>query len=171
MGWRPEDLGKTDQTLVDQARGQIIWKRITSTDVLIIDEISMVGKKFLERLSYVVRKIRQTMRPLPRNVDGPFGGIQIILVGDFCQLPPVGVGYCLAEVQSDDKGKTWHPCGLLKSTKDHRNWACPKNNKHPLVPDSEKWAFRSEVWERCNFRYVLFGLLSAMVCARRYSSS
>ncbi|KAF4828238.1 ATP-dependent DNA helicase pfh1 [Colletotrichum tropicale] len=79
MGWRPDDLGKSDQTLVDQARGQLVWKRITSTDVLIIDEISMVGKQFFERLSYVIRKIRQTMRPLPKNVDSPFGGIQIIL--------------------------------------------------------------------------------------------
>ncbi|KAF4852415.1 ATP-dependent DNA helicase pfh1 [Colletotrichum siamense] len=79
MGWRPDDLGKFDQTLVDQARGQLVWKRITSTNVLIIDEISMVGKQFFERLSYVIRKIRQTMRPLPKNVDSPFGGIQIIL--------------------------------------------------------------------------------------------
>ncbi|CAI0652837.1 unnamed protein product, partial [Colletotrichum noveboracense] len=51
MGWRPDDLGKSDQTLVDQARGQLVWKRITSTNVLIIDEISMVGKQFFERLS------------------------------------------------------------------------------------------------------------------------
>ncbi|KAI8246842.1 hypothetical protein K4K53_002306 [Colletotrichum sp. SAR 10_77] len=40
MGWRPDDLGKSDQTLVDQARGQLVWKRITSTNVLIIDEIN-----------------------------------------------------------------------------------------------------------------------------------
>lgn len=154
MGWRPDDLGKSDQTLVDQARGQLVWKRITSTNVLIIDEISMVGKQFFERLSYVIRKIRQTMRPLPKNVDSPFGGIQIILVGDFCQLPPVSLGYCLVEVQSDDRGETWRSCGQqLEEDRSTANWSCPKNNKHPGFPDSEKWAFKSEVWQRCNLRY------------------
>ncbi|KAK2774927.1 ATP-dependent DNA helicase PIF1 [Colletotrichum kahawae] len=155
MGWRPEDLGKTDQTLFDKARGQRVWKRITSTNVLIIDEISMVGKQFFERLSYVIRKIRQTLRPLPENVDDPFGGIQVILVGDFCQLPPVGLGYCLAEIESDSKGKTSHSCGEeLKQCRNTANWCCPKNNKHPVFSDSEKWAFKSEVWQRCNFSYV-----------------
>lgn len=172
MNWRPEDLAKTDQTLVERARGQLVWKRITSTDVLIIDEISMVGKQFFERLSYVIRMIRQTLRPQPANVDSPFGGIQIIVVGDFCQLAPIkGLGYCRAEIQYDDQGRAWHPCGLLQSTNDRRNWYCPENDGHPRFADSEKWAFKSEDWLQCNFRYVLSGLHSAGACAQRYSRS
>ncbi|XP_063386502.1 ATP-dependent DNA helicase PIF1 [Cydia fagiglandana] len=48
---------------------------------LIIDEISMVDGAFFEKLEAVARHVR-------RN-DKPFGGIQLILCGDFLQLPPV----------------------------------------------------------------------------------
>lgn len=48
---------------------------------LIIDEISMVDGQFFEKIEAVARHIR-------RN-DRPFGGIQLILCGDFLQLPPV----------------------------------------------------------------------------------
>lgn len=48
---------------------------------LIIDEISMVDGIFFEKLEAVARHIRKN--------DKPFGGIQLILCGDFLQLPPV----------------------------------------------------------------------------------
>ncbi|GBP40011.1 ATP-dependent DNA helicase PIF1 [Eumeta japonica] len=48
---------------------------------LIIDEISMVEGSFFEKLESVARHIRKN--------EKPFGGIQLILCGDFLQLPPV----------------------------------------------------------------------------------
>ncbi|XP_061399651.1 ATP-dependent DNA helicase PIF1 [Musca vetustissima] len=48
---------------------------------LIIDEISMVDGQYFDKIEAVARHIR-------RN-DRPFGGIQLILCGDFLQLPPV----------------------------------------------------------------------------------
>lgn len=54
------------------------WK---NTGVLIIDEISMMDPDFFDKLEIISRKIRKN--------DKPFGGIQIILSGDFLQLPPV----------------------------------------------------------------------------------
>lgn len=50
---------------------------------LIIDEISMLSKKLFHVLDMVGRTVRNRM-------DVPFGGIQIICLGDFYQLPPVG---------------------------------------------------------------------------------
>jgi ATP-dependent DNA helicase PIF1 len=55
------------------------WQRV---NVLIIDEISMMDAELFDKLEELARKIR-------RN-DRPFGGIQIILSGDFLQLPPIG---------------------------------------------------------------------------------
>lgn len=57
---------------------------IQRTDVLIIDEISMLH-------DYVLDMIDEAMRII-RDNEQPFGGLQIILCGDFFQLPPVGNG-------------------------------------------------------------------------------
>jgi len=51
------------------------------TDILVIDEISMLNQYLFEILNYLCKKIR--------NCDLPFGGIQIVASGDFYQLPPV----------------------------------------------------------------------------------
>ena len=54
------------------------WK---NTDILIIDEVSMLSPELLDKLNLIAKKLRRSLKP--------FGGIQIILVGDFCQLPVV----------------------------------------------------------------------------------
>jgi hypothetical protein len=54
---------------------------IAKADILIIDEISMLHDYRLDMVEEVARKVR--------GVEEPFGGLQVILVGDFFQLPPV----------------------------------------------------------------------------------
>ena len=54
------------------------WK---STKILIIDEVSMISSDIFEKLDIIGQKIRKNTKS--------FGGIQIILSGDFLQLPPV----------------------------------------------------------------------------------
>jgi ATP-dependent DNA helicase PIF1 len=56
-------------------------RRIRGTRTLIIDEVSMLPGRVLEFVDYVCRAVRED--------DRPFGGIQVIAVGDFLQLPPV----------------------------------------------------------------------------------
>jgi hypothetical protein len=60
-------------------------KRIDETDVLCIDECSMLSSDLLETLDAVVREVRQD----GKFKEEPFGGMQIIAVGDFFQLPPI----------------------------------------------------------------------------------
>ena len=55
------------------------WKTI---EVLVLDEIGMLGADFLDWMDVYVRKARK--RPLEA-----FGGIQLIFVGDFAQLGPI----------------------------------------------------------------------------------
>lgn len=55
------------------------WRKV---ELLIIDEVSMMSKKLFEILDGIAKLVRKTTKP--------FGGIQIVLSGDFYQLPPVG---------------------------------------------------------------------------------
>lgn len=54
---------------------------LNATDVLVIDEISMVAPDLLDAIDILARQAR-------RNNE-PFGGIQIVAIGDMFQLPPV----------------------------------------------------------------------------------
>jgi hypothetical protein len=56
-------------------------KRVRKAKVLVIDEISMLDGRILDGIEAILRTIRQS--------GEPFGGLQIILVGDFFQLPPI----------------------------------------------------------------------------------
>ena len=57
---------------------------IEKTDILIIDEISMLHDYRLDMVDEICRAVRKK--------DEPFGGIQIIMSGDFFQLPPINRG-------------------------------------------------------------------------------
>ena len=57
---------------------------ITKTDVLIIDEISMLHDFRLDMVDTILRRVRE--------LDEPFGGIQVVMSGDFFQLPPINRG-------------------------------------------------------------------------------
>lgn len=54
---------------------------IKSLDLLIIDEISMVRADLLDSIDEVLRKYKRS--------DEPFGGVQLLMIGDMQQLPPV----------------------------------------------------------------------------------
>ncbi|MEI6400146.1 MAG: helix-turn-helix domain-containing protein [bacterium] len=56
-------------------------ERIFETQVLIIDEISMLHDFRIDLIDRVVRRVK--------GVDLPFGGMQVIFSGDFFQLPPI----------------------------------------------------------------------------------
>jgi ATP-dependent exoDNAse (exonuclease V) alpha subunit len=64
-------------------------KRYLSTDVLVIDEVSMLHGKRLDMVNEACK--------LLRGNDAPFGGLQVILVGDLFQLPPVSRGVELTD--------------------------------------------------------------------------
>ncbi|CED82552.1 dna repair and recombination protein mitochondrial precursor [Phaffia rhodozyma] len=68
-----------------EVEGKSARKRWTSTDVLIIDEVSMIDGDLFDKLDFVGRTIR--------GDDRPFGGLQLIVTGDFFQLPPVGTSW------------------------------------------------------------------------------
>ncbi|KAG8229872.1 hypothetical protein J437_LFUL008262 [Ladona fulva] len=92
------------------------WKRCRH---LVMDEISMVDGKFFEKLERVARAVR--------GCDKPFGGIQLILCGDFFQLPPVSKEYS------------------AKSRKGNNHFE--EEHEGPAT-----FCFQSEAWDRCELQ-------------------
>ena len=74
----------SDDELKRLAASEKLKKRYNSCDVLVIDEISMLHGRRLD----LVNKLAKILR----SSEAPFGGIKVILVGDFFQLPPVTHG-------------------------------------------------------------------------------
>ena len=111
---------------------KFVKKRLCKTNVLVFDEISMVENHHFERLNYIMKAARNNSRP--------FGGVQLVVTGDFCQLPPVKpFQHCMQ--CGKETTKTLHPL----------TYRC---KEHGEVSDTEKWAFRSHAWRECEFKHV-----------------
>jgi ATP-dependent DNA helicase PIF1 len=84
--WAGIGLGKgsVSELYVKIRRNQKSMRNWLCTDLLIIDEISMMTAELLDKLNEIGKKVRSNKKP--------FGGIQVLLVGDFYQLPPVNKG-------------------------------------------------------------------------------
>lgn len=70
-----------DKQIASLRDNENIFYRVLSARVLIIDEISMLNAGRLDLVNNICQALRQDLRP--------FGGLQVILCGDFFQLPPV----------------------------------------------------------------------------------
>lgn len=95
-------LGPFDQPVeeyLDRKPPPPNWKK---TDVLIIDEVSVVSAEMFDKIETLARKYRKRKEP--------FGGMQVILMGDFFQLPPV-----------PPRGKKAEFCFRSKAWRDHIN--------------------------------------------------
>lgn len=155
-GWTPSAHARPLEILRNWSLSKKNVFRLARTDVLVIDEISMVENHHLERLSEIMKEARayaarhqgsshtQTIR------DTPFGGCQIIATGDFFQLPPVTpFQFCMEcgspLLQKFHRGKTMFHRG-------ETIYSCPEG--HGTWSDSSKWAFQSEAWERAGFAHV-----------------
>lgn len=73
------ELSKYDLERISS--NEYVAKRISRAKVLIIDEISMLSPQMLNMVDAVCREVKRTSEP--------FGGLQVVLVGDFFQLPPI----------------------------------------------------------------------------------
>ncbi|KAK5919289.1 hypothetical protein CgunFtcFv8_023192 [Champsocephalus gunnari] len=83
---------------IELAQRPGVLQHWTSCRHLIIDEVSMVEAQFFDKLESVARSVRRS--------TAPFGGIQLIICGDFLQLPPISKGkekasFCF-------QARSWH---------------------------------------------------------------
>ena len=111
--WAGIGLGKdsVEKIIENIKKKKYVKSRWTTSKRLIIDEVSMLTPEILELLDQIGRILR-------KKPNIPFGGLQLILVGDFCQLPPVTKDISGAELrfvfESDLWKKTIQTTILLK---------------------------------------------------------
>ena len=73
--------GNLEYNIRKVMKNQETKRRIRNTDILIIDEISMLSAELFEKINEILKVVRGNCKL--------FGGIQVILTGDFFQLLPV----------------------------------------------------------------------------------
>lgn len=101
-----------DDGLKQLAENKYVSKRIKKAKVLIIDEVSMLDGTILSLVERVCRKVRK--------LSLPFGGLQVVLVGDFFQLPPVAISENTREFAfTSDAWQTLQPT-VCYLTEQHR---------------------------------------------------
>ncbi len=107
-------------------------RQIKNCKMLAIDEISMLNVETFEYVNEVLKQIREN--------DAPFGGIQVIFIGDFFQLPPVEKGDVGADGQ---KGSA----------------ATGRNGQRLTNIDADsikrKYCFETGLWQDLNLKNVV----------------
>jgi ATP-dependent DNA helicase PIF1 len=102
------DLIMSDENYADTK------ENILAVNTIIIDEISMLSVKMFEQIQYILKSVRQS--------SYPFGGIQIILSGDFYQLPNINYG---------DDGTLCYHSDLVKNCFHHVNLETVHRQEEP----------------------------------------
>jgi hypothetical protein len=70
-----------DRDIKELVKRGYLRRRFLGTSVLVIDEVSMLGGYQLDLADRLFRAFKQ--------IDAPFGGVQVVFCGDFFQLPPI----------------------------------------------------------------------------------
>lgn len=102
-----------------------LWTRFKKVRVLIIDEVSMLSNTTLDTINQVCKLFKRS--------DEPFGGMQVILSGDFFQLPPIVKKSVQVEEVEDGLFD-----GIDESFEDQEQ-------------SQEPFAFKSKAWEQADF--------------------
>ena len=94
----------TDWDIDEMQQKQYLVKRITGAKVLIIDEVSMLTPRMLDMIDGVCKALRQNQQP--------FGGLQVVLSGDFFQLPPIVSGVQNGAEQFANQSRAWQSADI-----------------------------------------------------------
>lgn len=93
IGLGKDKLDTLYMNIMNNPRNLKKWREL---QILIIDEVSMLSPDLFDKLEHLARLLRKN--------DRPFGGIQLVLTGDFLQLP------CVASEQFCFEAESWNSC-------------------------------------------------------------
>ncbi|MBI2474068.1 MAG: AAA family ATPase [Candidatus Taylorbacteria bacterium] len=116
----------TDYDLDKISQNKRIVGQVRTAKILIIDEISMLSADTFQMVDAICREIRQNGQP--------FGGLQMVLVGDFFQLPPI----------CRDESGTGRPIMRTDESIDSENSFLERGN------GPKQFAFNSYAWKNLN---------------------
>lgn len=124
--------GSVEQLLSKIKKKYYYRTRWLDVDILVIDELSMMPPDLFDKLEHIARELRYSERP--------FGGIQIIGMGDFCQLPPVKCESMCFEAKSWNKvfPKTIYLTKLLRQGNDLEFQQCLTDIRTGAISDKTK---------------------------------
>ncbi|PQE15992.1 atp-dependent dna helicase pif1 protein [Rutstroemia sp. NJR-2017a WRK4] len=132
-GWKPYSFKQSLRKLLSETKASTV-KAIFQLKVLIIEEISMVENQFLERLNILLKDVLES--------EEPFGGLQVIFLGDFHQLPPVKPFANCLNCGAEMVGTLTRSCSSSR---------CKKSQK---FKDGDKWAFKAKAWKELDLKHV-----------------
>ena len=119
--------GSTEQTSL--TKGQELAKRLLQMRWLIIDEISMVSLELLARVERACRQLVRQGSPFKQaptnNLTRPFGGLNVLVIGDLWQLDPPK-GHCLADLPHEWLGTAASKQRLLLTQGQDLVWGAPE---------------------------------------------
>jgi ATP-dependent exoDNAse (exonuclease V) alpha subunit len=129
------------------SRNKQAIKRIQSARVLIIDEISMLHAHQLDMINEICCRVRTDL--------GPFGGLQVILCGDFFQLPPVSKEKNRGEFVN--QSSAWQQMGLNVCYLEKQYRQTESNDLHRLLGEIRESRVTEEscqlLAERLNYSF------------------
>lgn len=114
-----------------------IRERLQTIKTLVIDEISMLVPKMLQDVDSILRAVR------PGGRRKPFGGVQVVFVGDYTQLPPV---------KGRDKDKS--TIALKSRYKEGKKFK-ETRIKHEQIAEKANYCFETPAWKNAGLVSIL----------------
>lgn len=124
------------------------WRAVRT---LVLDEVSMADAEFIDWVESSVRALiayEGTEANPHANAAKPFGGLQLIFCGDFCQLPPVPVSQ--VSLTTPNVLSTWERRSLKEDGAPREKPVLPVGTKET----KGKWAFQTACWRDAQFEAI-----------------
>ena len=137
--------GSVDEIVKKAVKSRQIKKRLNEASCVVIDEISMLSGHTLDVASEVAKRVRAS--------SSPWGGLRIIAVGDFAQLPPVAFGNekkdwaFLHPIWSETQFKTVQLESVLR-TKEKELLSVLHSVREGIISDSVRSFLNSKISEQ-----------------------